>query len=59
EALVTRRADIHYPKPRVVSLTQATEVGTVYTVEEVRAIAAIAKRRQLRVHMDGARFANA
>ncbi|HEU4459636.1 MAG TPA: low specificity L-threonine aldolase [Methylibium sp.] len=59
EALVTRRDDIHYPKPKVVSLTQATELGTVYSVEEVRAIAAIAKRRKLRVHMDGARFANA
>ena len=43
EALVTKRSDIHYPKPRVVSLTQATELGTVYTVEEVRAIAAIAR----------------
>lgn len=41
EAVVTRRADIHYPKPKVVTLTQSTEVGTVYTVEEVRAIAAI------------------
>jgi len=59
EELVTKRADIHYPKPKVVALTQATEVGTVYTVEEVRAIAAIAKRRHLKVHMDGARFANA
>lgn len=59
EALVTRRSDIHYPKPKVVSLTQSTEVGTVYTVDEVRAIAAVARRRQLRVHMDGARFANA
>lgn len=59
EALVTRRQDIHYPKPKVVSLTQATELGTVYSVEEVRAIAAVAKRRELRVHMDGARFANA
>jgi threonine aldolase len=59
EAIVTKRADIHYPKPKVVTLTQSTEVGTVYTVEEVRAIAAIAKRRQLKVHMDGARFANA
>ena len=47
------------PKPKVVTLTQSTEVGTVYTVEEVRAIAAIAKRRHLKVHMDGARFANA
>ncbi|WP_038495780.1 threonine aldolase family protein [Collimonas arenae] len=59
EALVTKRSDIHYPRPKVVSITQSTEVGTVYTVEEVRAIAAIAKRRQLKVHMDGARFANA
>ena len=59
EQLVTKRDDIHYPKPKVVSLTQATELGTVYTVEEVRAISAIAKRRQLKVHMDGARFANA
>jgi threonine aldolase len=59
EALVTKRSDIHYPKPKVVSLTQATELGTVYSVEEVRAIAAIAKRRHLKLHMDGARFANA
>ena len=59
EALVTKRSDIHYPKPKVVSLTQSTELGTVYSVEEVRAIAAIAKRRHLKVHMDGARFANA
>lgn len=33
EALVTKRSDIHYPKPKVVSLTQATEVGTVYSAK--------------------------
>ncbi len=59
EYMVNRRSDIHYPKPKVVSITQSTEVGTVYSVEEVRAIAAIAKRRHLKLHMDGARFANA
>ncbi|MEW6514788.1 MAG: low specificity L-threonine aldolase [Pseudomonadota bacterium] len=59
EALITRRSDIHYPKPKVVSLTQATEVGTVYTVEEISAVTAVARRRGLKVHMDGARFANA
>lgn len=59
EAIVTKRSDLHFPKPKVVSLTQATEVGTVYSVEEIRAIAAIAKRRHLKLHMDGARFANA
>lgn len=59
EALITRRSDIHYPKSKVVSLTQATETGTVYAVEEIRAITAVARRRGLKVHMDGARFANA
>ena len=56
---VNKRTDIHYPKPRVLSLTQATELGTVYSVEEVRALTDLARRFQLRVHMDGARFANA
>ena len=59
EAIVTKRSDLHFPKPKVVSITQSTEIGTVYTVEEIRAIAAIAKRRHMTVHMDGARFANA
>ena len=57
--VVTRRTDIHYPKPKVVTLTQATEVGTVYRPDELRAIANTAREHGLRVHMDGARFANA
>jgi threonine aldolase len=59
EAIVKRRSDIHYPKPRVISLTQATEVGTVYDREELLAIREMADKYHLRVHMDGARFANA
>jgi threonine aldolase len=59
EAVVSKRSDLHFPKPKVISLTQATELGTVYSVEELRAISAMAKRHRLRVHMDGARFANA
>ncbi|MDR5900002.1 low specificity L-threonine aldolase [Halomonas vilamensis] len=59
EALVTKRSDIHYPKPKVISLTQATEVGTVYSREELLAIRAMADKYDLRLHMDGARFANA
>lgn len=59
EAAATRRADIHFPKPRVVSLTQATEVGTVYSADEVRAIGQTVKKLGLKLHMDGARFANA
>lgn len=57
--LVTKRTDVHYPKPKAVTITQSTEVGTVYGVEDVRAIATMAKRHDLKVHMDGARFANA
>ena len=57
--VISRRNDIHYPKPRVVTLTQATEVGTVYQIAEVAAIANLAHQKGLRVHMDGARFANA
>jgi threonine aldolase len=56
---VNQRTDIHYPKPRVVSLTQATELGTVYSLDELRAVTELARRFHLRVHMDGARFANA
>ena len=59
ERMVRKRTDIHYPKPRVVSLTQATEVGTVYTPDEIKAVWAKAKSSGLRIHMDGARFANA
>lgn len=57
--VIARRSDIHYPKPRVVTLTQATEVGTVYRPAEIAAIAELAHASGLRVHMDGARFANA
>jgi threonine aldolase len=59
ERLVKKRTDIHYPKPRAVSITQSTEVGTVYSVEEVKAIWAKTKQHRLALHMDGARFANA
>lgn len=57
--VVLRRTDVHYPKPKVVTITQSTEVGTVYRVDEVREIADAAKARGLKLHMDGARFANA
>ncbi len=59
EHVVRRRADIHYPKPRVVSVTQPTELGTLYSPAELEAIGARARALGLRVHMDGARFANA
>ncbi|HSW45581.1 MAG TPA: low specificity L-threonine aldolase [Phycisphaerae bacterium] len=59
ERTVNRRQDIHYPKPRAVSITQATELGTVYSVDELRAVGDLARRLGLQVHMDGARLANA
>ena len=57
--LATKRQDIHYPKPRVVTITQSTELGRVYTFTELHAIADECKMHKLYLHMDGARFANA
>lgn len=55
----TRRRDLHYPRPAVLSLTQSTELGTVYRIDQLAAVAAVARENGLRVHLDGARFANA
>jgi threonine aldolase len=54
-----RRGDEHQAQPRVVSITQATELGTVYTLEETRAIVEAAHELGMYVHVDGARLANA
>jgi threonine aldolase len=51
--------DEHHVQPKVISITQATEMGTVYRAEEIRAIANFAHERDLCLHMDGARIANA
>ncbi len=59
ERAVHKRKSFHYSKPHALSLTQATELGTLYSLDELRALTDIAKKSQLRVHMDGARFANA
>lgn len=50
---------VHHVQPAAVSITQATEAGTVYTPDEIAAIAAVAHAHQLPLHVDGARFANA
>jgi threonine aldolase len=59
ERLATSGRGFHSVKPHVLSLTQATEVGTVHTLDEVRALTETARCHGLKVHMDGARFANA
>ena len=58
-AIATARSDIHFPKPRVVTITQPTETGQVYGLDELRAISAVCRELGLSLHMDGARFANA
>jgi threonine aldolase len=55
----SNRGDEHRIQPRVVSITQATELGTVYTVEETRAIVDAAHELGMYAHVDGARLANA
>ncbi len=50
---------VHHPQAQAISLSQVTESGTVYSIAEIEALSALAKKHSLRVHMDGARFANA
>ena len=59
EEIILRRSDIHYPKPKVLSITQSTEVGTVYKPEELVELYKITKKHNMRFHMDGARLSNA
>jgi threonine aldolase len=51
--------DQHHSQPRVISITQSTEMGTVYQPEELRALASFAHEHDMFLHMDGARIANA
>ncbi len=51
--------NVHNMQPAVISITQASESGTIYTINEVKAISEICKKHDLKLHMDGARFANA
>jgi threonine aldolase len=59
EPVLHRGHGVHFPKIRAVSLTQSTELGTVYTPGELRALCDWAHAHGLAVHVDGARFANA
>ena len=56
---VTRRSDVHYPKPRAVSIAQVTELGAVYQPKELAVIGETCEDLGLYLHMDGARFAHA
>ncbi|HED13668.1 MAG TPA: low specificity L-threonine aldolase [Gammaproteobacteria bacterium] len=59
EVLDNRHESVHSVQTTAISLTQASEMGTLYQIEEIRTIAALAHAAGLSVHMDGTRFANA
>ncbi|MCS6975021.1 MAG: low specificity L-threonine aldolase [Cyclobacteriaceae bacterium] len=56
---IHRIGDPHHPQAKVISISQLTEYGTVYTPDEVKALSALAKEHGLWLHMDGARISNA
>lgn len=59
EAVITRLGDEHAVQPRVVSISQSTELGTVYSIDETHALAELAHSHDMVLHVDGARLANA
>jgi threonine aldolase len=59
EMVITEQQPLHSHKPRAISITQATELGTIYSADEIAAFAELGRRHNLTLHMDGARFANA
>jgi threonine aldolase len=59
EAKIQRLGDQHHPQAKVISISQSTEYGTVYTVGEIKALSSIAKKYNLYLHMDGSRISNA
>ncbi len=59
EEKIQRLDDQHHPQAKVISISQTSEYSTVYTVEEVKALSAVAKKYNLYLHMDGSRISNA
>ena len=59
KARLIRQGDVHYPQATMLSITQATEYGTVYTPDEIKEIAALCRAHGLYLHVDGSRFFNA
>lgn len=56
---IQRIGDQHHPQMKVISISQATEYGTVYTTDELKALSAVAKENNMYFHMDGSRISNA
>ena len=59
EAAITGAGVVHHPQPAAISISQASETGSLYQPDELAALSAVARRHGLPLHMDGARFANA
>lgn len=59
EARIIRVGDQHHPQVKAISISQSTEYGTVYSIDEVKALSAIAKKHNLYLHMDASRISNA
>ncbi len=59
KSALIRRGDQHFSQPKVISLTQPTELGTLYSLQEIREICQWAHNEKMSVHIDGARLANA
>lgn len=59
EQKIQRLGDQHHPQAKAISISQSTEYGTVYQIEEIKALSALAKKYNLFFHMDGSRLANA
>ncbi len=59
EQCISRTGDLHYPQAKVLTLTQPTEYGTVYSPQELEQLSVVAKKNNLYVHIDGARLFNA
>lgn len=59
EERIIRKGDIHFAQPKMISITQSTEYGTVYSLDHIKEISALAKKHDLFLHVDGSRFFNA
>jgi threonine aldolase len=59
EERIQRVGDQHHPQVKVISISQPTEYATVYTIDELKALSAVAKKHGLYFHMDGSRISNA
>jgi threonine aldolase len=59
EQKIIRIGDQHHPQPKVISISQTTEYATVYTIEEIKLLSAVARKHNLFLHMDGSRIGNA